>query len=182
MADKNFHELLYIFVPLAVLALLVYFYSLHRKKIRVRLLRQLKFKVMTKINRGTRFTLCKLAPEIMTSCKTGFGTVIIGKDPSVWWLATSKKEQDELYIFKISKTHERYTNDYILKEWIVIVLKSNQSQQIDKRKLLSLVPTPDDYEYPDNSICLIYRDLFLSMGKLKKIISGIHQYRSIKQC
>jgi len=182
MTDNDWNNLVYVVIGVFLFCLFSYLYSQHRKKARIRLLKKLRFRVLTKINRMTRSTLCKLAPEIMSSCKTSFGTVKIGDDPSVWWLATSKSEKHDLYIFKIYKLHERSTNDYVSKEWIVVVLKNNNSEQIEPQRLLNKVPTPDDYELSENSICLIYRDLFISIDKLKEIIKGVHWHKSEKQC
>ena len=172
----DFDNPIYIIGTILGVAFFAYFYTQYRKKKRINLLQKLGFKIKLKFNRWNLSALSKLSPDIMASEKGSFGTVKLGNDPDVWWLATQKKEAYELYIFKIYKFHQEGSHQ-VQKEWVVITIKNNNDKQIDHHKLNKLIPTPQQYQAIDSGVSLIYRDLFFSTSKLKSLINGILDYQ-----
>jgi len=159
---------LLVFVP-------VYLYSQYRKNKRIRLLKDLKFTVNTNLTSLHRRALTKLAPEIMTSEKLPFGSIVIGNDPQVWWHAKRKTSLCDFSVFKINKHHPDEGERGVSKEWIVASLTVKKSHFGDPEyyQLSKRIPAPDQYYLTDEGVYLVYRDLFFSTNKLKLLVSGV---------
>ena len=173
----DFNNPTHLFGFIIALPVFGYLYSEYIKKKRVKLLKKLGFTVKLKPNKLTVSLLCKLSPNIMAREPLPNGAVIIGNDPEVWWLATKKNKDFELYIFKINKYFSQPLGHGLKKEWIVITLKSVNDKVINPIHLNRSILPPNSFQAIENGISLVYRDMFLSSGKITTLINDILNYQ-----
>lgn len=166
-----------IYLPLFLLAIYgvcIYLYSAYIKKIRIKLLQRLGFHVVSKSTRIDVSALRKLAPDLMLSEMPAGTFKVGGNDPSVWWVATRKKKDYDLFVFKIVKFHHEGKGRE--KEWLIVSLV-NKTHQIDHYKLCHALPGADSYREIENGASFVYRDIFFSSNKMKKIVRGLISYQ-----
>ena len=172
----DFNNPIYILGALVGTPFLLYFYTQYIKNKRIKFLKKMGFTVKTSFNRWNVSGIAKLSPDIMESEKRGVGTFKLGNDPDVWWLATLKKNDFELYIFKIYKFHANGANG-VAKEWLVITVKNINDRQFEFNKLHKVIPTPDQFTLLENGVSLVYRDLLFSSAKLKGLIKNLLSFQ-----